>query len=67
MTQQQNPERIIYLDEDEDDERILFLEAAAELKLPISIVQTADGNELLQPLKNAERHPDFIFLNINMP
>lgn len=67
MTQQHHTERIIYLAEDDEDDRIFFLEAAAELKLPIRILQAADGNELLQALENAEQLPDFIFLDINMP
>lgn len=67
MAQQQNPERIIYLAEDDEDDRLLFLEATAELDMPVRVVQTADGNELLDALKNAECLPDIIFLDINMP
>ncbi|MFC0778671.1 response regulator [Flavobacterium sp. HJSW_4] len=65
--QQQNPERIIYLAEDDEDDRMLFLEASEELNLPIRVIQAPDGNELLDALKNADHLPDIIFLDINMP
>jgi hypothetical protein len=52
MPQQQKPERIIYLAQDDEDDRLLFLEAAAELNLPIRIVQAADGKELLGKVFN---------------
>ncbi|MFD2941802.1 response regulator [Flavobacterium notoginsengisoli] len=67
MAQQQNLEQIIYMAKDDEDDRLLFLEAAAELEIPVRVVQTADGNELLEALKKTECLPDVIFLDINMP
>lgn len=67
MSQDQNFERVIYLADDDEDDRILFLEAVEELNLPVVVVQTTDGNELLDTLHNAEHLPEIIFLDINMP
>lgn len=67
MSPQQNFEKIIYLADDDEDDRILFLDAVEELDLPLYVVQTTDGNELLDALHKADQLPDIIFLDINMP
>lgn len=67
MSPQQNFEKIIYLADDDEDDRILFLDAVEELDLPLYVVQTTDGNELLEALNKADQLPDIIFLDINMP
>lgn len=67
MSHQQNFEKIIYLAEDDEDDRILFIEAVEELNLPIFVVQAADGNELIDTLTHADSLPEIIFLDINMP
>lgn len=67
MSQKQNSQKIIYLADDDEDDRILFLDAVEELNLPISVVQTKDGNELINALRNAEHLPEVLFLDINMP
>ncbi|WP_343593581.1 response regulator [Flavobacterium sp.] len=67
MSLQENFEKIVYLADDDEDDRILFLDAVEELNLPLSIVQTTDGDELLKTLRNADHLPDIIFLDINMP
>ncbi len=67
MSPHQNLEKIIYLADDDEDDRILFLDAVEELNLPLNVVQTTDGNELLEALNKADHLPDIIFLDINMP
>lgn len=67
MLPQQNFEKIVYLADDDEDDRILFTDAVEELNLPLFVVQTADGNELLKALRNADHLPEIIFLDINMP
>jgi len=67
MSQKQNWEKIIYLAEDDEDDRLLFADAVEELNLPILVVQTADGCELLETLEKAKHLPETIFLDINMP
>ncbi|CAM3760004.1 response regulator [Flavobacterium chungbukense] len=67
MSPQQNFEKLIYLADDDEDDRILFLDAVEELNLPLNVVQTTDGNELLNTLHNADHLPEIIFLDINMP
>ncbi len=59
--------KVIYLADDDEDDRILFLDAVEELNLPISVVQTFDGNELMNALRTADYLPEIIFLDINMP
>ncbi|PBJ10149.1 response regulator [Flavobacterium sp. ACN6] len=64
---QQNSERIIYLADDDEDDRILFLEAVEDLNMPVSVELALDGKELINALTNSERLPEIIFLDINMP
>lgn len=67
MSQRENFNKIVYLADDDEDDRILFLEAVEELKLSVFVLQTVDGKELLDALHSAEQLPDIIFLDINMP
>ena len=68
MLQQQNTQRIIYLADDDEDDRLLFLDAVQELSLPVTVKASEDGNQLLDTLYNAESGlPEIIFLDINMP
>ncbi|MFD2942456.1 response regulator [Flavobacterium notoginsengisoli] len=67
MSKEQHFNRIIYLADDDEDDRILFLDAVEELNLPVSVVQTVDGNDLIDTLNKAEQLPEIIFLDINMP
>ena len=67
MSKEQHFNRIIYLADDDEDDRILFLDAVEELNLPVSVVQTVDGNDLINTLNKAEQLPEIIFLDINMP
>ena len=68
MLQQQNSQKIIYLADDDEDDRMLFLEAVEELNLPIIVNTAEDGIQLLNDLyHNAISLPEIIFLDINMP
>lgn len=68
MLQQQNTPRIIYLADDDEDDRLLFLDAVQELSLPVTVKASEDGNQLLNTLFKAdEALPEIIFLDINMP
>ncbi|MCV2484373.1 response regulator [Flavobacterium sp. SH_e] len=68
MSQKRNWEKIIYLAEDDEDDRLLFFDAVQDLELPAAVKAACDGQELLNMLdKTAERLPDMIFLDINMP
>ncbi|GAA4141882.1 hypothetical protein GCM10022250_43880 [Flavobacterium chungbukense] len=47
---------------------MLFLDAVEDLNLPAAVKAACDGQELLNTLeKTADRLPDIIFLDINMP
>ena len=64
----QNTPKIIYHADDDEDDRLLFLDALEDLSLPAVVQGARDGQELLQTLdKNKGRLPDMIFLDINMP
>ncbi len=61
------PLRILLVDDDTDDKEI-FIEALNEIDGSIQCVTANDGMEALNVLdKMNARHPDFIFLDLNMP
>ncbi|HEX8037666.1 MAG TPA: response regulator [Chryseosolibacter sp.] len=57
----------ILLAEDDADDRDLFIEALAALDPLIRISTVEDGEELLDHLKQSQKIPDCIFLDLNMP
>lgn len=68
MLQEQNTSRLVYLTEDDEDDRILFLEALRELHPEIFVKVFEDGQQLLDNLCRTEfNKPEIIFLDINMP
>ena len=68
MLEQQNAQRMIYMADDDEDDRMLFLDAVHDLNLPASVTAVEDGMELLDKLSQAVKHlPEMIFLDINMP
>lgn len=67
MSKHPNPKRIIYLADDDQDDRMLFVDALRELDLPFAVVESADGQQLLNTLCAAKRLPEVVFLDINMP
>ncbi|MCL6261566.1 response regulator [Aquiflexum sp. TKW24L] len=58
---------IVLADDDEDD-RLFFVEAITQLNLDSNIKLVNDGNELMKYLKDQDSPlPDLIFLDLNMP
>ncbi|MDP5200339.1 response regulator [Flavobacterium sp. DG2-3] len=68
MPQQQGPRQIIFHADDDEDDRMLFLDAVAELNLQLKVEQAQDGQRLLDILwRTASEMPEMVFLDINMP
>ncbi|QSW88436.1 MULTISPECIES: response regulator [Flavobacterium] len=68
MLEKHNSTKIIYHADDDEDDRMLFTDAVDELALPVRVQQASDGQQLLDILlRNTERLPDIVFLDINMP
>jgi CheY-like chemotaxis protein len=57
---------ILYADDDKEDYDFLC-EALNNIDPSISCIPACDGREALDLLKENEKLPDFIFLDINMP
>ncbi|MFC4746939.1 response regulator [Flavobacterium branchiicola] len=54
--------------DDDEDDRMLFLDAMLELNLSVVVEAAVDGLELLDMLSQAvQQLPEIIFLDINMP
>ncbi len=59
---------LILLADDDEDDRMLFVEALSEINPGIECLLAKNGREALMLLQNdLFRLPDFIFLDINMP
>ncbi|UUF13127.1 MULTISPECIES: response regulator [Flavobacterium] len=67
MPQQPSSKKIIYLADDDEDDRMLFADAVRDLNLQAVVVESADGQQLLNTLFEAQVLPEVIFLDINMP
>lgn len=66
--QKKDTRKIIYLADDDQDDRILFLDAVEELDLPVIVNVFEDGLQVLKKLSAAMSSlPEIIFLDINMP
>ncbi|MEO6177041.1 MAG: response regulator [Flavobacterium circumlabens] len=60
--------RNIYLADDDDDDRTLFVEALQEVDSTAVLTQAEDGKQLLEILHgDPDPLPEVIFLDINMP
>ena len=58
----------ILLAEDDKDDRLLFTEAFAELKIKTDVTTVNNGVELMQRLNDENiRLPHLLFLDLNMP
>lgn len=65
MSEQQ---KIIYIADDDEDDRSLFFDAVLDLKLPSAVTAAEDGMQLLDMLSHSLNClPEIIFLDINMP
>lgn len=60
-------DKLIYLSDDDQDDRELFTEALTEAYIGYKLVTTCNGQELLEELQVNTNLPDVIFLDINMP
>ncbi len=61
------PQHVILADDDKDD-CLLFQDAVDELRLQVQVVTIHDGEQLLKSLlKEDEKLPDVVFLDLNMP
>lgn len=68
MLQEEIDARVIYLAEDDADDRILFMEALRELYSEIAVELFVDGQQLLENLHKCQKDkPEILFLDINMP
>jgi len=66
--QQEYCPKIIYMADDDDDDRMLFADALADLGLPVQVKQAPDGQRLLDmQYQGVLQLPEIIFLDINMP
>jgi len=59
---------IIYLADDDEDDRMLFVDALSELPMKCQVRYFTDGIHLMAQLMIKENQlPDIVFLDINMP
>jgi len=59
--------KVLLADDDEDD-RMFFTDAFAELKVKTQVSTVNDGVELMNYLTSADaEYPDILFLDLNMP
>ncbi|WP_125721066.1 response regulator [Flavobacterium ustbae] len=60
--------KIIYMDDDDEDDRMLFSDAMQELELDVELKQAPDGLRLLDMLaEGVKLLPEIVFLDINIP
>lgn len=64
-----NPQRFIYLADDDSDDREFFADAVLEIDPGVILRQAPDGMHLMDDLLalSGPGFPEFIFLDINMP
>jgi CheY-like chemotaxis protein len=59
---------VIFIVDDDEDDKNLFISSAMELNESISFVTASDGQEALRLLKDEQNKvPDYIFLDLRMP
>lgn len=59
--------KILFLVDDDQDDREIFSEAMGECYPDVELVFAQDGLEALDILDSGKAHPDVIFLDYNMP
>jgi DNA-binding response OmpR family regulator len=57
----------IFLAEDDIDDREFFTDTISEISPDIKVSVAKNGVELMSLLESEKQHPDFIFLDLNMP
>src|SRR5215204_5152622 len=58
--------RLIWLADDDEDDRFLFQEALNEITLSTHLTSVCDGEQLMDAL-TTNALPDMLFLDLNMP
>ncbi|HEX8515416.1 MAG TPA: response regulator [Bacteroidia bacterium] len=58
---------LIFLADDDEDDRLIFNEAIAEISSKVDVKEASDGLKLIKLLNETSRLPDIIFLDLNMP
>lgn len=67
-TEDKNPQRHIYLADDDEDDRTMFAEALSEIDSSVVLTQAENGKQLMDILSTPPNPlPEVIFLDINMP
>ncbi len=60
--------RHIFLAEDDEDDKLLFVEALSEIDKSVVVTYAADGKKLMDILRQDPKPmPDLLFLDLNMP
>lgn len=68
MTEQKNTHKIIFHADDDEDDRLLFMDAVSDLNPAVRVKQAEDGQKLLNILHSSPLEvPEMLFLDINMP
>lgn len=68
MAESTKIKKSIYLADDDEDDRMLFIEAVLEIDRSINVTEAKDGQQLMDILKlHSPNFPEIIFLDINMP
>jgi CheY-like chemotaxis protein len=57
----------LFLAEDDNDDREFFTDIISEISTDIQVSAAKNGKELMSLLESEKQHPDFIFLDLNMP
>ncbi len=66
--ERQNSQRYIYLADDDEDDRELFVDALREVDPSVILTQAGDGIQLMEILSTIKDPiPEILFLDINMP
>ena len=66
--ERQNSQRYIYLADDDEDDRDLFVDALREVDPSVILTQAEDGVQLMEILSTIKDPlPEILFLDINMP
>ncbi|AXB58072.1 response regulator [Flavobacterium fluviale] len=60
--------KIVFLIDDDPDDREIFEESLLSLDVPLKFEEAANGKEAVEKLSSSDfQKPDLIFLDINMP
>ena len=58
---------LVYLVDDDEDDRFFFEEALEEISRPTKIASFSNGVDLMANLLGIQQLPDVIFIDLNMP